>query len=244
MKFPFTSVEDLIDQVKSELKTFNQQGNISTDDCYMWAVDIARELAIGEDGLDNETVFLTIRNRSGKLPLDFYLAKEIWLCKPAELTYSTRTLGPTEEVIDWKKTSLLRPGDSQTMRLCAKDFYNPGISPNDHSYTMRVPPGVIRTSFQNGVVQLTYYRTRVDDNGVVMIPDEVNCKKAVVNYLKYKLLEEKYIMQEIPRYIYKDIEQNYQDALRAAQQIIKFDNPADAHFDAVRQSQRYRRFKL
>lgn len=244
MKFPFVPIDDLIDQVKTELRSFNQQGQVSSDDCYMYGLDIARELNIGEDGLDNTTTFLTIRNRQGMLPKDFYVTKEIWLCKASELTYSTRTIGTTEELIDYKPTILLRPGDSQTLKYCAKDYYNPEVSGTDHSYVLRVPPGTIRTSFQHGVIQLTYYRIPISQEGIIMIPDEINCKKAVVSYIKMKLIQERYISGDIARYIYQDIKQEYEESLTTARQIIKFDNPSDAEYQAASQSKRYSRFKL
>lgn len=244
MKFPFVPIDDLIDQVKTELRSFNQQGQISSDDCYMYALDVAKELNIGEDGLDNTTTFLTIRNRQGVLPKDFYVTKEIWLCKANELQYSTRTIGPTEEVIKYIPTTLLRPGDSQTLQYCAKDYYNPEVSVTDHSYVLRVPPGTIRTSFQQGTIQLTYYRIPMTSEGIIMLPDEINCKKATIAYIKMKFIQEKYISGDIQRYIYMDIKQEYEDSLTTARQILKFDNPADAQYQAALQSKRYSRFKL
>ncbi len=247
MKFPFISIEPLIDQLKSELKSMHQQGNISTDDCYMWAVDVAREIAIGEDGLDNETVFIKLNNGVGHLPKDFYVAKEIWACEHPDLKYSpnVNVLGNSFQYINWKRTCVLRPGDSTTMRFCSKDFVDPKVSPSDRSYLIRVPPGTIRTSYKCGVIQLTYYRLTIDkENNQILVPDEIHTKKAIVNYMKYKIFEEKFLMQEIPATIYQSIKQDYEDELTAAKQIMKFDNPQDSVYQALAQANRYRRFRI
>lgn len=246
MKFPFISIEPLIDQVKSELKTMNQQGNISADDCYMWAVDVAREIAIGEDGLDETTSFIRIKNRAGHVPKNFYVAKEIWRCSHRELTNYNHinSIGATQEFFGWERTNIMRPGDSQTLRYCHRSFANPGISPSDQSYIIRVPPGTIRTSFDHGVIQLVYYHLRTDDEGLILIPDEIHTKKAIINYIKYKLFEEKFYLGEVNATIYQLLKEQYEDELNLAKQIMKFDNPQDNIFEALAMSNKYRRFKI
>ena len=57
-------------------------------------------------------------------------------------------------------------------------------------YTYSLDSNYIKTSFEEGWVFMVYNGLMVNDDGVIMIPDEVNTIKAVTAYIKHQYLKD------------------------------------------------------
>lgn len=68
----YISIEEVADLVKSELKLYNEQGRIDTDDCVQYAVDELRNIGVPQI-FDQKICIIPIVNNAGCLPDDIYL---------------------------------------------------------------------------------------------------------------------------------------------------------------------------
>jgi len=239
MKYPFVSIMPLIDEIRNELKTITKVSSFSDEDMYGWAVDAAR--LIGTALYEEDEVQITVNKNVCKIPEDFYLLNNIFLCVAKELSYTTAPLPGHMEPITWCRSKIMRPADSSTRVYCTSKCVKGDL--NDLSYKLKIPPGIARFSFHTGKIEMHYERLVKGEDGAIMMQDEVNSLNAAKAHVKVMLLQEKYILQEIPRYIYQDILQERDSYIEKAQTTLKFPSQADMYYKAVEQDARFRKFR-
>ena len=66
----------------------------------------------------------------------------------------------------------------------------------EHEYSVRDP--YLRFSFKEGQIAISYLRTKVDDVGFPMVPDDYSVKEAIIRYVRYKILSKKYDRSDSP----------------------------------------------
>jgi len=138
---------------------------------------------------------------------------------------------------------MLFPGDAFTGSHFCKNYHqNPTVGLTHNTYIVK-HPNQIRCSLPNCIIGIKYLALPCEADEFLM-QDEIYSIKATKAFIKMKLLEEKWIMQEVPDYIYKSIENDYNTNLDQAQAIMKFSNPADDAAKAHTQDHRYDRFNL
>jgi len=232
MNFPYISILPLIDEVKTELKKITRSSSYSEEDMYGFAVDAAR--LIGQTSYETVTDYkIEICKHTGKLPTDFYIANLVLLCD----------FNRTGNNVKGLRTMIMRPADTITATRCSTKCIEATKRLTDVlSFSLKVPPGIIRTSFDAGTVSIDYEKLKLDEHGIVMIQDEINSIMAIKNYLIVCLIREDYIRGSVNRGVYKDFESLWEKYKELAQQIFKFPNNHDQHFLALQQDQRYRKF--
>lgn len=242
MEFPYISSYPLICEAFSDVRTLIKTLSFTEQDAYGWAIDAARE--VGGYNYGNEVAYLSVNKHTSSIPRNFYLINEMSLCAPRKGTLpamppvSPGHLKPEY----WIPTSIMRPADSATLKLCTRNCIRRDISANAQTYTLKVPPGVIRTSFVSGVIALDYLVIPMDSEGIVMVQDEINTIKCIKAYIKRQLLAEKWYSQELRADVWADINNEYDTYLRLAQQLQKAPDPAQTALKAAEQDARYRRF--
>lgn len=242
MKFPYISTYPLIVEAFSDVKTLVKTLSFTEQDAYGWAVDAARE--IGGFNYDRDTVYLNVKNHSCIIPKDFYLIESLFLCSrvnssiPATPPVSPNYLTPQY----WIASSILRPADVGSLKFCNRNCLRSDIPKEAQSYTIKVPPGVIKTSFKDGVIQMNYLKLPLDKDGIVMVQDEINTLKCIKAYIKRQLLAEKWYMQELRGDVWADINNEYDTYLVLAQQLQKSFDPSETAFRAAEQDNKYRIF--
>lgn len=240
-KYPRIPLTSLVADIGTELKLITKMSGFSDEDIYSWCVDAARQIVNSTYG--GAHVYLTVSKHTAIIPKDFYMLEEIWLCDPVAMSYSSKDILPGQEPMKWIKSKLLVPGDSNTSRYCTKNCLAPGSNDVKLSYTFKIPPGIARFSFHTGKVYLGYIAMEKDENGVVLMQDEINGILAVKNYVKMMLLEEPYMLGKVSQNIYTTFSNGWKDYLSAAQMNLKFPSAADTDYLAIKQDQRFRRFR-
>lgn len=242
MKYPYIQLDPIIAEVQAQLKTLTSMGKFQTDDCFNYAIHCLRKLQKGA----YETVegFYELHNHRLKLPTNFYLFTSVWECCPIDYTsvllpgyYSS----PSGTV--WKKNRPLRPADAVTLSYCNPNCVT-GIDAGTPKYTFKSPSNVFACDLRSGIIYIEYQALKQDDQGNYLIPDEEHTIEAVKNYIKLQVLEEDYYLQRLPRYIYVDLQRNYEDAFRDAQNALEAMGPDEIdHMIDLRQKE-MNRFKL
>lgn len=244
MKFPYIPIKHLIADVRSELKRMNQAGEINEEDCINTAIECIREIGGANYTPDLEEL-VYIDNHKGCLPEDLYLITDLWLCE-AEPCWEKvgGSIWFTKEGQHYRGSRILFPGDGMTGRnFCVNKNY-PSPSPTEATYIIK-HPNIIRCSLPKAVIGILYMGLpKEDGTGSYLMQDEINSIKAVKAFVLLMLLKEKWIMQEIPNYIYQDLKRDYEVNLDQAQAVMKFDNPADFVAKGYKQDHKYDRFKL
>ena len=241
MKFPYISVEPVVAEVLSQLKKLMRTVTFNDNDCYTFAIDAARQ--IGGNNYDSDVAYITISKFSGFIPKNFYLLNHAYLCS-RDTSVPATVVRPSEVPLQtgWIKSSIIYPADLASLRHCNRDCRNRITTKNAQGYTLKIPPGIIRYAQESAVICLEYLKLPMID-GIVMIQDEINCILAVQNYIKMMLLQEKFMMGEVPETVYKTIKQEWEDYLGLAQQSQKFPDSASTDARAIEQDQKYRKFR-
>lgn len=229
MTFPYIDISYIYDEIRSLLKKMNVQGLINDDDCRAWSFSAVR--LIGINNFEDATVPIEIKRSTGFIPKDFYTIK------------SLRYKGDS---YDSNISGLVNLGDSRTKALFCNDsenlnYQNPHL---DIEVTIRNPPGVVRTNFREGFLQLTYFRLPKTEDGNLMAEDEENNIQAIKYYIISQLLFEKMLLNEIPRNTWELIEEKYISYKSNAQQILKFPDPSRLGEFIQKKDNRYNDFKL
>jgi len=243
MKYPYIGIRPIIAEVYGDLKTLSAVANYTEEDCYIWAIDAIRQ--IGGGNYDTEMCYIHVSKHNGHLPKDMYLLNELWLCGEQVPTVEMPvTPGPKMTTIYYTRTAILRPADSVTWKYCNSDCINSAVNKAAHSYTIKLPPGIIKTSIPDCILSLEYLKMKTDEQGVIMMQDEVNGILAVKNYVTMMLLREGFLMGQVQANSFMLIKSEWEDYLTLARQKQVLPSNADTAFLAIQQDQRYRRFRI
>lgn len=243
MKFPFITIDYVIADVRAELKRLNQSGEINDLDCINYAVECIRE--IGGANYVEKPVVVRIENHIGYLPKGLYLIQDLWLCGSKQDASVSKIGGIwfSEEGFSYCGQELLFPGDSFTgSKYCSNYHQYPKVGLSQKTYIVR-HPNQIRCSVPNCIIGINGLFLPCEGTEYLM-QDEIYSIKAVKAFIKTKVLEEKWIMGEIPNYVYDTIKQDYTSNLDQAQAMMKFPDPADDKARGHQQDHRYDNFKL
>jgi len=240
-KYPRIPLTSIVADIGTELKLITTMSNFSDEDIYSWAVDAARQIV--DSVYAGAHVYLTVSKHTAIIPKEFYMLEEIWLCDPVAMSYTSKDLPPTQEPMRWIKSKVLKPGDSNTTRFCTKNCIPSNANELTLSYTFKIPPGIARFSFHTGKVYLGYIAMDKDENGVVLMQDEINSILAVKNYVKMMLLEEQFMLGKVNQNVYSAFQNGWDGYLSKAQMIMKFPSAADTDYLALKQDQRFRKFR-
>lgn len=240
MKFPYISVEPIVFEAQGDVKTLMKTSSFTTEDCYTWAIDVARE--IGGFNYDSDSTEIQIKKHTGHLPKDFYLLESIWLCRhELDGCAAKEPVLPSahNRISPYIRTTAFRPADSATRRLCKPNCC--GVV-SEQNFTLKVPPGIIRTSLPTAMVSIDYLKVPME-NGIVLVQDEINGIKAIKNYIKMMLIHETWLMGQVRGDVYSEIKGEYETYLRLAQQQQKAPDASETEFKTIEQDQRYRNFR-
>lgn len=242
MKFPYIPISYAIADVRAELKKRDRAGLIDEDDCLNWAVEVIRE--IGGGTYESKPIVLHVKDNIAVLPKDFYKIQGLWLLNPAASGWKPFagkiwfSEGDTSYITD----TMIYPGDSFTgTRYCSS--HTLASNSRDVTYIVR-HPNIIRCSLPTCDIGMEYLYLPRDEKGFLLMQDEVHTLKATKAFITSKLLKEDYLDQKVPRYIYKDMEQEYDENVLQAQSIMKFNDPADDAARGRQQDARYDAFKF
>jgi hypothetical protein len=237
MNYPFIPLMPLVHEVQEDLKRIVRTSSFSEDDCYGWAVDCLR--LIGGNNYEPTFCKLHVKRYSAKLPPDFYALVEIVQCTHSAC--STCLHEQTGGRCPITQTQGLIPADKATMLLCSRKNHR---RPQNYvgTYTLKSPPGIARFSFAEGSVIMEYECLRKDEQGVVMIQDEIHGILAVKNYVKQQLLQERWVLGEVAHHVYTTFQQAFETHLQKAQMKQKFPDAAETARKAHDQDHRYSKF--
>ncbi len=191
---------EVIDLVKSELKTLNEQGRIVTEDCLQWVVDAIRE--IGTPHIFEEQWALTpIKNHTGIIPNDVFQVDVAYRISPNDFNTHIQPILTTEVTVNFLSNEQIKKiihtafplkyGGTE-MKLLLLNKENVFISP-DESYILQGRRVI--TSYKEGFFMVSYLGLYLDEDGIPMIPDDIDTIQAVKAYIRYKLFEEPFYMQ-------------------------------------------------
>lgn len=231
MKFPYIPLDSIIDEVVSDLRRMNRQGLIDKDICYRHGVDQAQ--MIGGNNYEQCRELIAIKNHIGLLPLNFYTANEAFKL----------------EVIPHENNNIMdafKHGDDNYRRVgkMFQGMESVMVVDNMASYIIKRPPGTIRASFRTGFMLLDYNGLPVNEDGIIMIQDEVNTIRCISYYIKLRVMEEPFYNGEIPQYVYNDIKENYVVYESQAKGIQKYPDPSSIEKTMDEINNRYTGFKL
>lgn len=241
MKFPYIPIQPLIDEALEDVKKIAKTVNYNDGDCYVWAIDTARE--IGGYAYEESTTEIEVKKHIGFVPKNFYLVSEIWKCRANPIVASEPVRPSNSRPDVWIRTELLRPADAETRRKCHNCTTSTmNIREQGNTFKLKIPPGTLRFSFMDGVVSMDYYHLPMQD-GEVMVQDEVNGTKCIKAYITMMLVREDWISGKMRGDVWADLKGDYDTYLRLAQQMQKAPDPSHTDYLAAKQDQRYRNMR-
>ncbi len=244
MKFPYISLDGVVDEAFGQVKKIVRESGKTREDAYNEAIAAAK--LIGGSTWEESSIAIPIKKHVGVLPKMFLTANKVWAGEVIECDIFT-----VRDVFwcDAKRIACIasRPlwsGDSSTVRLLTDKARGHDIPASVDTFTFKVPPGLIRTSFGEGWVALNYNHLKVDENGVIMVQDEENGLQCINHWIKLKLLEEAFYMGQVNATVYKSIDDNFHMYLSQAKGIQKFPDPLETEEHITRINNRYSDFNL
>jgi hypothetical protein len=241
MKFPFIPIDHAIADVRAELRRMNQAGEINEEDCINWAIECIRE--IGGGNYTKEPAILFVKDHYATLPSNLYLIDEVWLCESALFASPVGDNCFATDDGYYRPSLLLFPGDAFTgSKFCSSQNY-PAQSLQTPTYIVK-HPRQLKCSIRNCILGVKYMVLPGNEKGVRLMQDEINSIKAVKAFIKMMLLQEKFLMGELPQSVYETIKHDYDVFTDQAQAIMKFDDPADDKAKGYKQDHRYDAFNL
>lgn len=180
--------------------------DLNYDDAAMFATE-AIELIGAPLNYENKITDppIKITNYKGKLPDNLVNIRGVkMLNSNIALTYST---------------------DIYHSDTCNNDFGVSCTYSKDFSYT--VESGVIKTSFRNDDVIISYTSLPVDDEGYPLVPDNIKVKMAIEYYILNRFLEPLYDVGKITDKAFQRIEQKkmwYMGAANSSSQLAGMDH--------------------
>ena len=169
-------------------------------------------------------------------------------CKP-DRDYQVTYKSTGELLFSFKKSRLLTPATSRTKNRCTSDCLNFQPTTED---TFEIDGCHLYTNIQEGKLFIEYYAENMDEEGNVMIPDNVYVQQWIMAYIRYKLFRKlldsttdetfstlNYKFQQAEKdknesFILVEIELKKKDTYG----LIKFSNRNRERFSRVRRSYR------
>jgi len=106
-------------------------------------------------------------------------------CKP-DRAYQVTYKHTDEILFKFNKKSLLTPAGVKVRNRCSDDCLNYQPTCDD---TFDIDGCNIYTSFAKGKLYIEYYAENVDEEGNIMIPDDVFVQQYITAYIRYKLFK-------------------------------------------------------
>lgn len=244
MKYPLIPIKQIVDAIPGDLPKMNAMNMLDIDQLYSWAVAAIRKIKVSAHF--PATSYIRIKDNNAKLPHGFKLCRYVTLVGLDDV-FARTTINFTQEqyAAVCLPMGILRPSDStDNMNLHVGMQAIPGVPVNNMSYLLRVPPGIIRTSFKCGVVQMNFNRLPVDEEGNICMLDEESHVEAVDKYCRIKLLEENYMMGKLSQNIWDDYNGRFEDALTDARNAVYELSEEEMHYMILQQNKRYSMFNL
>lgn len=245
MKFLYKPISLVIADIRAELPRRDRAGIINDTDCLNYIIEVMRE--VGGSNYDTKPLVIKMCKGTAVLPEEFYKVDKIWLASAGMADIwqqiGNSTIWFTKEVgCYYNASNILYPGDSFTAhRYCTSGMVN-NVTTRP-TYIIR-SPNIIRCSLQDATIAMEYLCLPRDDKGNYLIQDEIYTLKAAKAFTSLKLLYEDYIDQRVPRYVYKDLQEEYDVNVTQAQAIFKYLDPADDVARGQIQDHRYDMFKF
>lgn len=121
---------------------------------------------------------LEVLNYCAQLPIDFHVLTSIMYGG------SEATLDDFAEVAKLpmnQSEGLVHPGTHSEIATA-------GVFPNNNDINYQINDGYIYTSFETGVIGMTYYAIPLDTDGWPRIPDHVSVREAIFWYIVQKMM--------------------------------------------------------
>lgn len=229
MKFNYIPIQPIIAEVQDEFKDMDAQGRLDVDTCYSSAVECIRE--IGGNQYEKDHQVLCVKKMLNALPVNFYLMQEVWELENANsdeeifnIMEAFKRSGPNSKV---RKRRLFAAND-ETMLLMAEGEGKARCAPKDQNwYILKTPPPLIRFGQINFTAGIVYYGLKRDNQGRVMMQDEINSIKAVKNFVLMTALRPGFLAGRVPQYAYQEVKQEYIIYIDQAQGVMKMPSAED-----------------
>lgn len=244
MNYPFIPIDTVTEGMIGDFPTLSATNKLNKDQMYSWAVECLRLVRVNT--YSPHTVYLMVKNFNAPFPKNFYILDSLVYCQ-SEASLLTRTIGPTQEEIatHCRPASIMRPSiHTGNMHLFANGNVIPNVPHNALSYTLRFPPGIIKTSFRDGIVQCNFFALLLDERGKVLMQDEENLVQCVQNYIKIKVFQESFLLGETAEYIWREIKDGYENSLLNAQNAALELDQSEMDYLIEQQNARYLMFNL
>jgi len=224
--FDYISPSNVFSRVRMMLKTYFSTGIITDMLFYERTEDLLKKIGISV--LDEKRTAIKLVNHRATLP-SFHMIQEVWSCD-LNLTQAGETVttgididshyllenGTPYSIIDYtthhKETNLypiyytrkdmLFPGNVATLDKC--DNCKMGSS---RTNIYRIENKSIITNIESGWLYVKYKVFPLDEDGYPLIPDIVEVRQCLEQYLMYKCFEE--IMHAITDESYSQVQQKF-----------------------------------
>ena len=91
--------------------------------------------------------------------------------------------------VDWRKSEIYNR-NYIPLRLSTNTFFDSQVAEDKNVEEYIITDGVIKTSFEEGQVAISYYRHKIDPTtGYPMIPDDISFIQAVTYYVTWKYMQ-------------------------------------------------------
>lgn len=244
MKFPYIAADIIVDEAMGEMRQYYRQGQASKDDAYNNLIEAAKLVA--GNNYDDATFAVPIKGYMGKLHPLFYTAKAVFEAEETFPAPSTvlESFKCSITGRNYRRSGFMWPGDSKTTSHLEHGARNPVVAANHRSYWFKIPPGMVRTSFRDGVIGIHANILPTNEKGIVLVQDEPNNLIGIKNYILWKMLRELYITQQLPENIYRTIKDEALVFIEQAQAIQKHVDPSHMESEVYKNNHRYDDFNL
>jgi hypothetical protein len=162
----FIDLNQIIDRIK--------RGNLYKEMSYETAIDYAVD------------VYRLLNNEKAEVPCPFFTKIENYRAKLPDNFERVIATGKTDSTLSYIINMRYATSSLTSVRHCTG---SPDLHVNS-DYTYSLSNNYINTSFEEGHLFMVYTGLMVNEDGVIMIPDEVNTIKAVTAYVKHQYLKD------------------------------------------------------
>jgi hypothetical protein len=243
INYGFVSLTPIVHEVLAQFKKMNANGTLTEDDCYTYAVSCLK--LIGYNIYQTKTEFIRLTNyRNTSLPKSLNLFEDVKLCVQAD----ERTLLKIENINTTNQTQYfshyvpMAPADHITLEYCKDCVADADKKTINFSY--RREQRLFTAEVRNGIVRVTYNYLGTDENGDYVVLNEENCIKAVKAYMLQESLREDYLMGKIARYIWVDVQNDYNYHFNEAYNQMSTMGADEIEALIVKDRRRMDRFKI
>ncbi len=241
----FISIRPIIHEVLAQFKKLNANGVLSEDDCYNYAVSFLK--LIGYNIYQSKTEFIKITNfRYIGLPKSLYRFENVRYCveNGSHQMINLKDIKTENQAKYFKGMVPMKPSDHLTLEYCENMPVNEGADRFTIGFTYKHKTGLFICEKREGIVKVTYNHLGTDEHGDFVIINEENCIKALKAYILVESLKEEYVMGNIARYIYKDIEAEYENYKQIALDDMSALGPDEIDSLIQKDRMRMNRFKI